>query len=641
MYRCAKYSCARRRMGYIVVNEVHLKLIDLTVESIAIRNCENTCRDLGEIFLDGKCMQSDRLVYNNILEIRERMRNFHYCLGHIPVFFVLFFISFSIADANLGIAQTNQDQKFPYQTPLFSSLDDREVVEASPHRDGTAMILQNATISQVSSSSSDALKVLDELATNTGNSTRTVNGTQDGNPNDPSVSSEYFMLDNVSFKHYRDDVNGITMHYVMGGDGDPIVLLHGWPQTWYEWRGLMPVLAKNNFTVIVPDLRGLGDTSKPASGYDGNTTASDIYQLVSGLGFNTAYLVGHDIGAQTAYSYATAHPGNVSKLVVIDYVFPGLFSNESFAEPWWFSFHRALDLPEALVGGNEREYLSWFYRQLAYNPYSIDEAAIDEYVRQYSTPGGMRSGFEYFRASSIDAIMNNETSRSNLTLPILAVSGEVSPFGGGDTKPNYSLDSARRLANNVSAIIMPSSGHWIPEEQPGPLAGLLIEFFNEKSQLPSSNETGTKTANAIENLIKSIDNDSLLEPNISLTNNLSTAESPDQTSSVPADKLSTGPVQGPGSDETLRNTSRSGNMSGEQSTNFTTTEKQDGEQLAERVTVPGNGSSIESARSTDGQIPQNQSEDNIVGEEPLAEQGTPLSEAIEAISKLFGRNNGD
>ena len=132
----------------------------------------------------------------------------------------------------------------------------------------------------------------------------------------------------------------------------------------------------------------------------------------------------------------------------------------------------------------------------------------------------------------------------------------------------------------------------------------------------------------------------LLEPNISLTNNLSTAESPDQTSSVPADKLLTGPVQGPGSDETSRNISRSGNMSGEQSTNFTTTEKQDGEQLAERATVPGKGSSIESAQSTDGQIPQNQSEDNIVGEEPLAEQGTPLSEAIEAISKLFGRNNG-
>ena len=583
---------------------------------------------------------SDRLVYNNTLEIRERMYKSHYCLGNIPVLLVLFFIGTAIISINLGIAQKNQDQIFPYQTPLFSSLDDREVIEAGPQRDGTAMILQDATISQESSSPSDALKVSDELAARTGNSTRTADVAQDVKSINRTAGSDSFILDNVPFQHHRDNVNGITMHYVKGGEGDAIVLLHGWPQTWYEWRGLMPILAKNNFTVIVPDLRGLGDTSKPAGGYNGNTTASDIYQLVSGLGFNTTYIVGHDIGAQTAYSYATAHPNNVSKLAVIDYVFPGLVSNESFAEPWWFSFHRALDLPEALVAGNEREYLSWFYRQLAYNPYSIDEAAIDEYVRQYSAPGGMRSGFEYFRASSIDATANNETSRSNLTTPILAVSGEVSPFGGSDTPANYSLESAGRLANNVSTTIMPSSGHWVPEEQPRPLAGLLINFFNEEAQLPLSNETGTETANAIENLIKTIDNGSLVEPNITLTNNLSTAESPDQTMPAPPANLTTGQILGPGSDETKRNMSILGNMPGPQGSNFTTTEKQDGEQLADLVTIPENGSSNEPARSIDGQIHQNLSKVNIVGEEPLADQGSPLSEAIEAISKLFGRENG-
>ena len=135
------------------------------------------------------------------------------------------------------------------------------------------------------------------LLLSTGNSSRTVNGTQDGKRYDRTVSSDSFMLDNALFKHYREDVNGITMHYVMGGKGEAIVLLHGWPQTWYQWRDVMPTLTKNNYTVIVPDLRGLGDTSKPAVGYDGNTTASDIYQLVSGLGFNTTYIVGHDIGA--------------------------------------------------------------------------------------------------------------------------------------------------------------------------------------------------------------------------------------------------------------------------------------------------------------------------------------------------------
>ena len=352
----------------------------------------------------------------------------------------------------------------------------------------------------------------------------------------------------------------------------------------------------------------MGDTSKPATGYEGNTTASDIYQLVSQLGFNTTYLIGHDIGAQTAYSYTTAHPNNVSKLVVIDYAFPGLLPNASFAEPWWFSFHRTLDLPEALVAGNEREYLSWFYRQLAYNPYSIDEAAIDEYVRQYSTPGGMRSGFEYFRASSIDAIMNNETSRSNLTTPILAVTGEVSPFSRGVTKPNYSLQSASRLANNVSEIIMPSSGHWIPEEQPGPLADLLIKFINEKSNLPTPNETGTKTSNALEDLIKTVENNSSIVSNISRTNNLSTGASPEQTMPNPSANLSVAPEQ---------------NMS-----------------TQTPVPLVGQASNeADSGRTMEGPIPQNQSQLNTAGEEPISEQGTPLSEAIEAVSKLFGRNN--
>lgn len=590
--------------------------------------------------MDGKCIRSDRLIYNNILEIRERMRHFHYQLGHVAALLALFFIGFNVIDVNLGISQNSQTHHFPYQSPLFSSLDDRELVEAGLQSEGSARILQNATISQVSSSPSNAERVLDEFVSDTVNSSLIVNGTEDGKALDPTGSSNSFMLDNVLFKHYRDNINGIAMHYVMGGKGDAIVLLHGWPQTWYEWRDVMPVLANNNFTVIVPDLRGLGDTSKPASGYDGNTTASDIYQLVSGLGFNTTYMVGHDIGAQTAYSYAVAHPNNVNKLAVIDYVFPGLYSNESFAEPWWFSFHRVLDLPEALVAGNEKPYLSWFYRQLAYNPYSIDEAAIDEYARQYSAPGGMRSGFEYFRASSINALMNNETSRSSFGTPVLAVSGEVSPFGGGDTKTNHSLESARRIANNVSAIIMPSSGHWIPEEQPGPLAGLLIKFFKETSELPSSNTTGTRTANAIEELIKSIDNDTLLETNVSDINNRSIATSPAETMSVPSANLPAGMVEGPPNNKTVRNMSTSSNMLAEQGINFTISEDQDKRQLTNQVIVPGNGSPIESDKNTDMRIAQEQSEDNILGEESLADQGTPLSEAIEAISKLIGLNDG-
>jgi uncharacterized alpha/beta hydrolase family protein len=131
-----------------------------------------------------------------------------------------------------------------------------------------------------------------------------------------------FDIDNVTFSHHMASVNGIQLHYVIGGHGNPIVLIHGWPQTWYEWRHVMPALAQN-YTVIVPDLRGLGDSSKPLTGYDGKTTAEDIHQLVSQLGFKQIFLVGHDVGSQTAYSYAATHPTEVQKLVIMEYIFPG------------------------------------------------------------------------------------------------------------------------------------------------------------------------------------------------------------------------------------------------------------------------------------------------------------------------------
>ena len=157
----------------------------------------------------------------------------------------------------------------------------------------------------------------------------------------PFVSKDIsFDIDNVTFSHHMAAVNGIQLHYVIGGHGDPVVLLHGWPETWYEWHHVMPALAKN-YTVIVPDLRGLGDSSKPLTGYDGKTVAEDIHQLVTQLGFKTIFLVGHDIGTQIAYSYAAAHPTEVKRLVVMELTIPG------FALPgpprlglWWPSFHQ-------------------------------------------------------------------------------------------------------------------------------------------------------------------------------------------------------------------------------------------------------------------------------------------------------------
>jgi pimeloyl-ACP methyl ester carboxylesterase len=287
-----------------------------------------------------------------------------------------------------------------------------------------------------------------------------------------------FEIDNVTFSHHTASVNGIQMHYEIGGQGDPVVLLHGWPQTWYEWRHIMPALAKN-YTVIVPDLRGLGDSSKPLTGYDGKTTAEDIHQLVSQLGFKQIFLVGHDIGAQTAYSYAATQPNNVSKLVIMDFPFPG-FLPPVFGEngPWWFAFYQVPDLPEALLQGKEREYISWFIKGLAYNPSAITEEDIDVFASHYSAPGGMRAGFEYYRSFPQDAKDNKElAATAKLTMPVLVLSGDIYPALGGDLPGSSTLNSIQALATNVHGIIVPFSGHWIPEEQPDFLVDQLFKFF--------------------------------------------------------------------------------------------------------------------------------------------------------------------
>jgi pimeloyl-ACP methyl ester carboxylesterase len=286
-----------------------------------------------------------------------------------------------------------------------------------------------------------------------------------------------FEIDNVTFSHHTASVNGIQMHYVIGGKGDPIVLLHGFPQTWYEWRHIMPELAKN-YTVIAPDLRGFGDSSKPVTGYDGKTTAEDIYQLISQLGFNQILLVAHDVGSQTAYSYAAAHPNNVSKLVIMDFPFPGFLPPEFGPNgPWWFAFYQVPDLPEDLLEGKEREYISWFMKGLAYNPSAFTEEDIDVFASHVSAPGGMRAAFEHFRAFPVDAEQNKESAKAKITMPVLALGGDIYPALGGDLPGNFALSSLQSLATNVKGVTVPLSGHWIPEEQPDFVIKQLANFF--------------------------------------------------------------------------------------------------------------------------------------------------------------------
>jgi pimeloyl-ACP methyl ester carboxylesterase len=262
----------------------------------------------------------------------------------------------------------------------------------------------------------------------------------------------------------------------MGGQGDPVVLLHGYPETSYAWRKVMPELAEH-YTVIAPDLRGLGDSDKPASGYDKRTVAEDIYQLIKSLGFERIFLVGQDYGGSTAYVFAAEHPETVRRLVVIECASAGLIKDDVIplvpgGGMWHRSFHLVPDLPESLIEGRERLYLSWFYQHYSRTVGAISEADIDEYVRSYAAPGGMHAGFEYYRTYFDDTERGREYVKTKLKMPVLAI-GADSLYGAAVEK------YMQTAALDVRGAIVENCGHFVSEEQPEALLNLLLPFFAE------------------------------------------------------------------------------------------------------------------------------------------------------------------
>lgn len=266
-------------------------------------------------------------------------------------------------------------------------------------------------------------------------------------------------------------VNDVDLHYVRAGEGPAVVLLHGWPQTWYEWRHLIPELAED-YTVIAPDLRGMGDSGKPVSGYDKRSVADDVYELVGQLGFEEVALVGHDWGMPTAYAYAAQHREEVAALAVMEAMLPGVREDDKLGMLWHVRFHQVRDLPERLVDGNEELYLSWFYREGAYDPSAIGPDARQEYVRCYSAPGGLRGGFEYYRAYDTDAEHNKEHAEEDLEMPVLALGGEAS-------FRSMPVEDMHAVATDVDGEVVERAGHWIPEERPDYLADRLRGFLDD------------------------------------------------------------------------------------------------------------------------------------------------------------------
>ena len=280
---------------------------------------------------------------------------------------------------------------------------------------------------------------------------------------------------NETFTHQFAEVNGFNLHYVIEGKGEALVLLHGWPQTWYAFRHIIPELSKR-FTVIVPDLRGLGDSEKHSSGYDIYTVADDIYKLVQHLGYKEINLLGHDFGANVAYAYAASHREEVRKLVFLDV---GIMDSSLEKIPliaregkslWWFPFHMLRDLPEELIKGNEAVYLNWFYKNATYNQSAFSAQDINEYVRCYSKPEAMKTSFEYYRNILKNIDNNNVQSKIKLQMHVLALGGDKS-FG---MKPYYSWST---VAGNVKGDVIENCGHHIAEEQPEALLQQLKLFM--------------------------------------------------------------------------------------------------------------------------------------------------------------------
>ena len=275
--------------------------------------------------------------------------------------------------------------------------------------------------------------------------------------------------------HAYADLGDVRLHYVTAGAGFPVVLLHGWPQSWHEWRHVIPRLAER-FRVIAPDLRGLGDSSRPVEGYDKKTIGGDVWRLVHDvLGLDAFYLVGHDWGGPVAYAVAAAHPDAVRRLAILDVTIPGDGSPNisQGGRRWHHAFHQTPDLPEALIAGREDIYFGWFYRNYGARPDAIPEADIAEYLRVYRQPGALRAGFSYYRAIPRDMADNAATaSVLKLPMPVLALGGDRAWGRGLEV-----VESLRRLAVDVQGGVVENCGHWMPEEQPEELLRRLLAFF--------------------------------------------------------------------------------------------------------------------------------------------------------------------
>jgi pimeloyl-ACP methyl ester carboxylesterase len=267
------------------------------------------------------------------------------------------------------------------------------------------------------------------------------------------------------------NVDGVKLHYLTAGHGPAVLLLHGYTQTSRMWTPVIPLLA-DKFTVIAPDLPGIGDSDIPPNGLDMKTAAVRIHTLAKSLGIAKARVVGHDIGLMVAYAYAAQFPAETEKLVLMDAFLPGVTGWEDvYNNPgiWHFRFNGPT--PEALVRGRERIYFEHFWNNFAADKtHSIPEADRVAYAAAYARPGRMRAGWAYFVSFQQAARDFAELSRTKLSMPLLVIGGEKA---NGDVLGRQ----ARLVATNATVVVLKDTGHWVLEERPKDTTDALLKFL--------------------------------------------------------------------------------------------------------------------------------------------------------------------
>src|ERR1700720_1893152 len=267
------------------------------------------------------------------------------------------------------------------------------------------------------------------------------------------------------------EVGGIQLHYLSAGRGPAVILLHGYAETSRMWRPIIPLLAEK-FTVIAPDLPGIGDSSIPANGIDMKTSATRIQALARSLGVEKARVVGPDIGLMVAYAYATQFPGETEKLVVMDAFLPGVPGWEAIYNApniWHFRFNGPT--PEALVKGRERTYFEYFWNDFAADKtHSIPEADRKAYTEAYSKPGRMRAAWAYFASWPQLSKDFAQLSQTKLTMPVLSI-------GGDKSLGNQLAEQMKLVSSDPTIVVLKETGHWILEERPKETTDALVKFL--------------------------------------------------------------------------------------------------------------------------------------------------------------------